>query len=134
MNRQGIVRGWKGEGKPQAAINLRNTITPTEAILWEQLRANRLAGLKFRRQQPIDGFIADFYCHAAGLVVELDGAVHNHTQEYDQLRDQIIAARGLFILRLPNNEIAHRLEESLEKIRQTAEDRVKTISQNINKP
>jgi very-short-patch-repair endonuclease len=127
MNRQGIIRGWKGEGKPQAAVNLRKTMTPTETRLWEYLRANRLAGLKFRRQQPIDGFIADFYCHAAGLVVELDGAVHHHTQEYDQLRDQIIAARGLLILRFPNDEVEQATETVLEKIRQIAEERIATI-------
>ena len=129
MNRQGIIRGWKGEGKPQAAVNLRKTMTPTETLLWEYLRANRLAGLKFRRQQPIDGFIADFYCHAAGLVVELDGAVHSHTQEYDQLRDQIITARGLFILRFTNDEAEQHIDTILKKIHQTAEERIVKIEQ-----
>ena len=129
MNRQGIIRGWKGEGKPQAAINLRNAMTPTENLLRERLRANRLAGLKFRRQQPIDGFIADFYCHAVGLVVELDGAVHNHTQEYDQLRDQVISARGLLIVHFTNDQVEQCTDGVLEKIRQTAEERIVKIEQ-----
>jgi very-short-patch-repair endonuclease len=47
-------------------------MTPEEKILWQHLRANRLQGYHFRRQQIIDGFIADFYYHATALVVEID--------------------------------------------------------------
>ena len=73
-----IVKGQKvTEGKVILARAMRANMTPTETVLWGCLRGNRLAGLKFRRQQIIDGFIADFYCHAAALVVEVDGPIHN---------------------------------------------------------
>ena len=51
-------------------------MTPAEKILWQELRANKL-GVHFRRQQAIAGFIVDFYCHKAGLVVEVDGDIHD---------------------------------------------------------
>jgi len=57
--------------KLQRAKELRHQMTPEEKILWQHLRANPLNGFHFRRQQIIDGFIADFYCHAAALVIEL---------------------------------------------------------------
>ena len=47
-------------------------MTPAEKLLWQEIRANKL-GVRFRRQQVIQGFIVDFYCHQAGLVVEVDG-------------------------------------------------------------
>src|SRR5438270_611728 len=66
---------------------LRRQMTPAERSLWNCLRANRLGGLQFRRQQVIDGFIVDFYCHAAAVVVEADGPVHEQQAEYDAERD-----------------------------------------------
>jgi very-short-patch-repair endonuclease len=62
---------------------LRQAMTPAEKILWEQLRHNRLNGLQFRRQQIIDRYIVDFYCHEKALVVEIDGDIHDLQQEYD---------------------------------------------------
>jgi very-short-patch-repair endonuclease len=91
--------------KRQLAERMRAEQTPSEAILWEQLRNNRLLGLKFRRQQPIDGFIVDFYCHAISLVIEVDGAVHTDQQQYDRERDAILQQRGLTIVRITNDEI-----------------------------
>ncbi len=71
-----IVRAQRDPEKQAFARRMRRAITAAEARLWERLRNNQLAGLHFRRQQIIDGFIADFYCRAARLVVECDGAVH----------------------------------------------------------
>ena len=74
MPPKNIVIGQKvSPEKVARAEELRQDMTPTEKILWAQLRTNRLDGLHFRRQQVIAGFIVDFYCHAAGLAVELDG-------------------------------------------------------------
>ncbi len=84
---------------------MRRAMTPSEAILWESLRNNRLGGLHFRRQQVVAGFIADFYCHAARLVIECDGAAHFGRQDYDGDRDQILAAYSLHVLRFPNERI-----------------------------
>lgn len=72
-------------------------MTAEEKLLWRHLRANRWHGFHFRRQQNIDRFIVDFYCHATNLVVELDGPVHEDRREYDQERDANIAAHGLTI-------------------------------------
>ena len=91
-------------------------MTPEERALWQHLRANRLNGLHFRRQQVIDGFIADFYCHAAGLVVEVDGEVHEESIHYDAGRDRILASRGLRILRVKNREIQENLPDVLNRI------------------
>ena len=84
---------------------MRRLPTPAEAKLWCYLRVGRLNGLHFRRQQVIDGFIADFYCHCVGLVIELDGGVHQDQAEYDAERERILEERGLRILRLPNSAV-----------------------------
>ncbi len=85
-------------------------------MLWSHLRTNKLGGLHFRRQQVIDGFIVDFYCHAAGLVVELDGGIHERQRDYDAARDQVLRRRGLRILRITNAEISENLTAVLERI------------------
>src|SRR3972149_3006786 len=68
--------------KLQRAKELRRDMTPAEKILWQELRANKL-GVHFRRQQVVAGFIVDFYCHKAGLVIEVDGDIHDLQQEED---------------------------------------------------
>jgi very-short-patch-repair endonuclease len=104
------------EAKVARAKELRREMTLAEAILWDHLRTNRLSGYHFRRQQVIDGFIVDFYCHAAALVVEVDGAVHDRQADYDRERDKIIATHGILFLRFTNDEIMRRLPDVLEKI------------------
>ena len=64
----------------------------------------------------IDGFIADFYCHSQGLVLELDGGVHEERIEYDQERDRILTARGLNVLRISNDAVRDQLPEVLAQI------------------
>jgi very-short-patch-repair endonuclease len=91
-------------------------MTPEERSLWQNLRANRLCGLRFRRQQVIDGFIADFYCHAAGLVLELDGTSHDQQSDYDAERDRILSARGPRVLRIRNEEIRFQLRDVIRRI------------------
>jgi len=89
----GIVQGQRiSEGKLLLAKQTRREMTPEERILWNHLRQNQLEGLHFRRQQVIAGFIADFYCDAARLAVELDGAFHE--PEYDAQRDRAFAVMG----------------------------------------
>ena len=126
MNRSGIVNGWRGDGKPQRALVLRRQMTPQETLLWQNLRGNHLDNLHFRRQVTIDGFIADFadfYCHEVGIVLEVDGAVHDKQQSYDRMRDQIIAARGLRILRFTNDEIEAQIASVLARIRAVAKEK-----------
>jgi len=59
-----------------AARLLREKMTRSEEILWERLNRKQIQGLRFRRQHPIDIFIADFYCHRIRLVIEIDGEIH----------------------------------------------------------
>jgi very-short-patch-repair endonuclease len=72
--------------------------------------------LHFRRQQIIVGFIADFYCHAAGLVIELDGGIHQRQAGYDAERDKILTARGLRVMRFKNEEVLRDLKGVLARI------------------
>lgn len=91
--------------KKVLARQLRRQMTPAEALLWEKLRLGRLNGLHFRRQQVIDGFVADFYCHDARLVIEVDGRIHEKNKQYDEERDQIIGTHQLQIIRFPNDRV-----------------------------
>ena len=117
MPSRNVVIGQKVDStKVARAKELRRNMTPEEKVLWQRLRANRLGGFHFRRQQVIDGFIVDFYCHAAGLVVEVDGDVHRQQVEYDAERDRVLAARGLQVMRVSNGEVRDDVEEVLERI------------------
>ncbi len=117
MPTQAIVIGQKVDtSKIQRAKELRREMTPAESLVWQRVRANRLNGFHFRRQQVIDGFIVDFYCHAAGLVVELDGGIHDRQADYDAQRDRVLAARGLRVLRFENRDCVENLEDVLERI------------------
>ena len=114
---ENVVRGQRvEEGKAIRARELRRDMTPAESALWERLRRSQLDGFHFRRQQVIDGFIADFYCHAAGLVVEVDGPIHDAQAEYDAARDRVFAARGLRVLRVRNEQVLADLGGVLEII------------------
>ena len=100
----------------ERAKQLRQAMTPAEKILWEQLRHNRLNGLQFRRQQIIDRYIVDFYCHEKALVVEIDGDIHDLQQEYDAERDNHLRARGFQVLRVSNYDVKDNLLLVLHKI------------------
>jgi very-short-patch-repair endonuclease len=100
----------------QTAKELRRNMTEEEKILWQHLRANRLEGFHFRRQQIIGKYVVDFYCHAAALVVELDGGIHAQQIERDKERDEELVARGLEILRFKNEQVRHDLANVLTRI------------------
>ncbi|MBE9050856.1 DUF559 domain-containing protein [Nostocales cyanobacterium LEGE 11386] len=118
-NTHNIVIGQKiNPDKIQRAKELRRHMTPSEKILWQHLRGNRLNNLHFRRQQIIDGFIADFYCHAAKLVIEVDGKIHEQQAEYDAERDKVLIARGLRLLRIKNEAVQQELNQVLVLISQ----------------
>jgi len=97
----------------QTARKLRREQTESETMLWQILRDRKLSGIKFLRQHPIllylEGkqrfFIADFYCHEAGLIVELDGAIHMQRKDYDNARDHVLQGLGLRIIRIKNQDI-----------------------------
>jgi very-short-patch-repair endonuclease len=113
-----IMRGRRIDPvKLERARKMRSRMTPAEELLWEELRAKRLEGFHFRRQQVIEGFIVDFYCHQARLVIEVDGGIHQQTMEYDKERDFLLKTKGLLVLRIENNEIVNNLSDVLERIR-----------------
>ena len=60
----------------ERANQLRKHQTESEKLLWEILKNKRMLGLRFKRQHPIDKYIADFYCHSLKLVIEVDGKIH----------------------------------------------------------
>ena len=102
--------------KLQRAKELRRDMTPAEKVLWQELRANKL-GVHFRRQQVIAGFIVDFYCHKAGLVVEVDGDIHDLQKGEDVRREKALRELGLRIVRFRNDEVVKDLPTMIEKIR-----------------
>ena len=112
-----IVRGQRVSTKMlERAKELRRDMTPAEKILWKHIRANRLNGLHFRRQQIVHGYFADFYCHQHELIVELDGDIHELQKEYDADREEFLIAVGLHIIRFTNEEITKNLKNVLQMI------------------
>ena len=111
-----IVRGRRLPEKQALAREMRREMTDAEAVLWECLRGSRLGGLHFRRQQVIAGFIADFFCHAARLIVECDGAAHAGREDYDRDRDTVLSAHRLRVLRVTNDRIHRNLPAVLAEI------------------
>ena len=103
--------------KLQRAKELRREMTPAEKILWQEVRAKKL-GVHFRRQQVIAGFIVDFYCHKAGLVVEVDGDIHDLQQEEDAWREKVLSELGLRISRFRNYEVVRDVSAVVGKIRE----------------
>ncbi len=86
------------------ARELRKDSTPFEATFWKAVRAHRLDGYSFRRQQVIGCYIADFVCLEKKLIIELDGAQHSANHVYDTERDAWLAAEGFHVLRIWNHE------------------------------
>jgi very-short-patch-repair endonuclease len=109
----------------QFCRQLRNNATPAEKILWEELRKRNIGGEKFLRQFPLftlQGFgrkafyIADFYCAAHKLVIEVDGPIHLLKKEYDENRDMVMKEWGFSVLRFTNNEVINSLDKVVEEI------------------
>ncbi|MBI3394115.1 MAG: endonuclease domain-containing protein [Nitrospirae bacterium] len=102
---------------------LRREQTDAEALLWSVLRDRRLLGLKFRRQQPILGYIVDFYCHEKKLCIELDGGQHYTAEgtEKDRTRAVLLGKQGYGLLRFSNLDVLQNLEGVFLRIAEAAE-------------
>ena len=98
------------------ARQLRNEGTDAERRLWYFLRRQQLAGHKFRRQYPLAGYIVDFVCVPARLVIELDGGQHLEAIEYDQRRTEILEREGYRVLRFWNDDVLLHTEDVLAEI------------------
>lgn len=120
---------WKVSPKLRAnARTLRRNSTDAERILWSELRAGRLSGMIFRRQVPIERYVADFICHAAKLVIELDGGQHfsNEGERADARRSAAIEANGFKVLRFSNLDVMTNRAGVLETIATTVAERAPT--------
>jgi very-short-patch-repair endonuclease len=91
-------------------------MTPAEKLLWSRLRRRAVAAMKFRREQPISGFHADFYCDRAGVVVEVDGGVHEARRERDAERTAVIEGRALLVIRFTNDQVMNDVDAVCREI------------------
>ncbi|MFL6690562.1 MAG: endonuclease domain-containing protein [Alphaproteobacteria bacterium] len=94
--------------KRAAARTLRANATEAERKLWHCLRDKRLMGVRFRRQQPIGPYVADFYCSIAKLIVEVDGGQHADpaAAERDGERTRWLEQRGYSVVRFWNSDLS----------------------------
>jgi Uncharacterized protein conserved in bacteria len=98
--------------------------------MWKLVRNRNFYGYKILRQHPIiyeyavrrnRFFVVDFYCAASKLVIEIDGKIHDYSEEHDYNRDLICGELGLRVLRIKNEEFANlknveqKLLEALQK-------------------
>ncbi|HMO76393.1 MAG TPA: endonuclease domain-containing protein [Sphingopyxis sp.] len=97
------------DGTIDRARRLRRDATPAERKLWAALRGSAL-GFKFRRQQRIGPFVADFACQSARLVIEVDGDSHASQIDYDTRRTRFLAEEGYRVLRFTNRDVMDNLD------------------------
>ncbi|MBW6531606.1 DUF559 domain-containing protein [Sphingomonas sp. RRHST34] len=110
-----MLQGQEGVGSRARA--LRQTMSLPEVLLWRALR-ERPAGFKFRRQHPSGPYVADFYCHAARLIIEIDSEAHERGDRpaRDAARDAWFAAHGLFTIRLAASDVLDDLDAIVRHI------------------
>jgi len=123
----GYDRDYVSRDLLEMARELRQHQTTAEEYLWQLLRNRQLGGFKFRRQHPIEeGFILDFYCHEAKMVIEVDGSVHWSSEQQEHDRNRTLGLEDQYdikVLRFSNYEVLHRTRYVLFKILDTALDR-----------
>ncbi len=100
----------------QKAKQLRKNSTDAEYRLWQHIRNRQLHGWKFRRQVPIDLYIADFVCQQLKLVIELDGGQHAEATLYDARPTEYLQSKGYRVVRFWNNEVLQNTEGVMERI------------------
>jgi very-short-patch-repair endonuclease len=100
------------------ALNMRKNPTDAEKVMWKQLKKLRKEGYIFRRQHPVDIFIADFYCHNLKLIIEVDGEIHFNSvaQEHDDGRTGELERFGIKIIRFTNEQIIKNKELVINQI------------------
>ncbi|MBS4063171.1 MAG: chorismate synthase, partial [Chitinophagaceae bacterium] len=110
--------------KDFAKANRKNP-TQAEELLWHYVRNRNIDGYKFRRQHPIAGFIPDFVCLDAKLIVEVDGEYHSNEEQlqYDEARNQWLNEYKYRLLRFSNEEVLSDINIVIEKIRQALSEK-----------
>src|SRR5688500_15530456 len=114
--------------RTQRARELRREMTPTEKLLWSRLRGGRFEGFKFRRQTPIAGYIVDFYCPSARLIVELDGESHIGRAAADQNRQGVLESHGFKVLCFWDTDVYDDLDVVLEMVWQACSVRSRPLT------
>ena len=106
----------------KSARELRNNLTDAERYLWNKLKRRQIAGVKFRRQQPIGRFIVDFVCFERCVIVEVDGGQHAEQLHHDEQRTRWLEGQGYSVLRFWNNDVlantdgvAQAIQDALDK-------------------
>lgn len=109
----------------QPSRELRKNMTDAELLLWSRLRGKQLLGVQFYRQKPIGRYIVDFYCHAAALVVELDGGQHYEREhaKKDAERDKCLSDVGLLVMRFNNLQVMMETDAVVEEILKMVQER-----------
>ena len=102
------------------AKRLRKKETRAEKKLWDLLKGRKCEGLKFRRQHPIHYYVADFYCHEARLIIEIDGGIHTDPKikEHDENRAAELKRYGIRILRFSNEQVMSYTAEVVYEIKE----------------
>ena len=108
------------------AKKLRDHQTEAELFLWSQLNNLKYLNVRFKRQHPVLYFVADFYCHKARLVIELDGGYHDIPEQYmyDKEREQELEDLGLKVIRFSNEQVLFHIENSLKVIKEVIKERI----------
>ncbi|MFI5022758.1 MAG: endonuclease domain-containing protein [Alphaproteobacteria bacterium] len=105
------------------ARGLRKTPTDAEVRLWSRLRCKQLDGFRFRRQQPIGPYVADFFCPEVKLVIEVDGGQHAIEEARDMTRSAWLEAAGYRVMRFWNNDVLANTDGVVLTIRAALVDR-----------
>ncbi len=100
------------------ARRLRKEQSDAEAIFWQMVKGRRFCNLKFKRQVPIDKYIADFVCEHEKLIVELDGFQHDKNEPYDDARTDILQLHGYRVWRIKNEDIYEDIDQVLYDMKQ----------------
>ena len=110
------------------ALQMRKNPIQAERAMWKILRKFRQSGFPFRRQHPIEFYIADFYCHSLRLVIEVDGEIHTEKeiQSHDEGRTGELERFGIIVLRFTNSQIFHDRDLVVEKINATIKGLIST--------
>jgi len=96
---------------------LRKAGNLSEALLWVEIKNEKLNGLDFDRQKIIDNYIVDFYCAEAGVIIEIDGESHDMKGEYDEIRDNYFNNLGLTIIHIPDKDVRNNLDGVMQYLR-----------------
>jgi very-short-patch-repair endonuclease len=116
----------------QIARILRNNMTLSEILLWQQIKGKKLLGYDFHRQKPIDEYVVDFYCPELKLVIEIDGDSHDGKEKEDFIRHQKLESMGLTVVRFWDADIKVNVDGIVEQLKEWIESRSKGSSRQNN--